>query len=166
MTGALQYRALERNTGSVGLASVLCTAIKATNPEIAAISQHQDPASPNAAATNKVIVLELAKQLAGIGADPTLALATGTFAPGTIGDPTAKGNSCDTPAASGPGCIVTENLLVDDATVDEINAAVAGITATGTTNGTDTGAANIAGTAVSTCEFSLHCILVDPGLLN
>ena len=41
MTDALIYAALERNTGKVGLASVTCTAIKATNPEIAAISQHQ-----------------------------------------------------------------------------------------------------------------------------
>jgi hypothetical protein len=39
--GALIYRALERNTGKVGLASVACTSIKAVNPEIAAISQHQ-----------------------------------------------------------------------------------------------------------------------------
>lgn len=41
MTNALIYAALERNTGKVGLASVSCTAIKAQNPEIAAISQHQ-----------------------------------------------------------------------------------------------------------------------------
>ena len=41
MTNALIYAALERNTGKVGLASVLCTAIKAKNPEIAAVSQHQ-----------------------------------------------------------------------------------------------------------------------------
>ena len=41
MTNALIYAALERNTGKVGQASVLCTAIKAKNPEIAAISQHQ-----------------------------------------------------------------------------------------------------------------------------
>lgn len=41
MTAALIYRALERNTGAVGLASVECTAIKAVNPEIAALSQHQ-----------------------------------------------------------------------------------------------------------------------------
>ena len=41
MTDALIYAALERNTGKVGQASVTCTAIKATNPEIAAISQHQ-----------------------------------------------------------------------------------------------------------------------------
>jgi hypothetical protein len=37
MTAALIYRALERNTGKVGLASVACTSIKAVNPEIAAI---------------------------------------------------------------------------------------------------------------------------------
>lgn len=53
---------------------------------------------------------------------------SGTFAPGTIGDPTAKGNSCDD--ANDPiGCIFTQNLLVDDATTDEINAAVAGVSA-------------------------------------
>ena len=41
---ALIYRALERNTGTVGLASVACTSFKPVNPEIAAISQHQvDP---------------------------------------------------------------------------------------------------------------------------
>lgn len=40
-TDALVFAALERNTGSVGLESVLCTAITAVNPEIAAISQHQ-----------------------------------------------------------------------------------------------------------------------------
>lgn len=83
MAGALVYRALERNTGSVGLASVLCTET-AANSEIAAISQHQDPASTNAAATNKGIALALAQQLAGIGADPLLALESGTFAPGTV----------------------------------------------------------------------------------
>jgi hypothetical protein len=41
MVDALVFQALERNTGSVGLKSVLCTAIPAKNPEIAAISQHQ-----------------------------------------------------------------------------------------------------------------------------
>ena len=38
---ALIYRALERNTGKVGLASNACTSLKAVNPEIAAIQQHQ-----------------------------------------------------------------------------------------------------------------------------
>lgn len=119
MTAALVYRALERNTGAVGQASVLCTAVQAVNPEIAALSQHQDPASTDAAATNKQITLDLALQIASIGGDPTIALQSGTFAPGTIGDPTAKGNSCDT-----EDCIFSQNLLVEDATEDEINAAV------------------------------------------
>ena len=86
MAGALMYRALERNTGKVGLASVLCTET-AANPEIAALSQHQDPASANAATTNKGIALALAQQLAGIGADPLLALESGTFAPGSVSVP-------------------------------------------------------------------------------
>lgn len=88
MTAALVYRALERNTGSVGLASVPCTSITAVNPEIAAVQQHQDPASSGAAAINKNIVLTLAQQIASIGGDPQTALQSGTFAPGTIGDPT------------------------------------------------------------------------------
>jgi hypothetical protein len=87
MADALIYRALERNTAGVGVASVACTAIQAVNPEIAAIQQHQDPASPGAAATNKAIVLELAKQLAAIGADPQDALLSGTFQPGDVSSP-------------------------------------------------------------------------------
>ncbi|KAJ7763066.1 hypothetical protein B0H16DRAFT_1883924 [Mycena metata] len=118
MSDALTFRALERNTGTVGGASAPCTSIKAVNPEIAAIQQHQaslyildvalpclfafdsfqDPASPNAAAVNKAIVLELAKQIASIGGNPQDALRSGTFAPGNTAD----------------------------ATADEINAAVAG----------------------------------------
>ncbi|KAL2443768.1 hypothetical protein ABEF95_012048 [Exophiala dermatitidis] len=124
MTAALIYRALERNTGAVGQASVPCTAIQAVNPEIAAISQHQDPASDNAAETNKAIVLELAVQIANIGGNPVDALQSGTFAPGQIGDPTAAGNGCDD-QDDDVGCIFTQNLLVEDATEDEINAAVA-----------------------------------------
>ncbi len=38
---ALIYRALERNSGAVGLVTAPCTSIKAVNPEIAAIAQHQ-----------------------------------------------------------------------------------------------------------------------------
>jgi hypothetical protein len=41
MVAALQYRAIERNTGSVGLKSVTCTSFKAVNPEIAAVQQQQ-----------------------------------------------------------------------------------------------------------------------------
>ncbi|KZT67788.1 hypothetical protein DAEQUDRAFT_766940 [Daedalea quercina L-15889] len=127
MVYALIFRALERNTVSVGTASELCNET-ATNPEVNAISQHQDPASTNANATNKAIVLELAQQIASVGGDPTLALMSGTFAAGMIGDPTAKGNSCDVEDDQ-IGCIFTQNLLVDDATTDEINAAVSGVSA-------------------------------------
>jgi hypothetical protein len=121
MTAALQYRALERNTGQVGLASVACTSITAVNVEIAAIQQHQDPASDNAAEINKAIVLELAKQIASIGGNPIDALATGTFPPGELGDPTAAGKTCDD-ANDANGCINTLGLLILDATEDEINA--------------------------------------------
>jgi hypothetical protein len=119
---------LERNTGKVGLASVACTSIKAVNPEIAAIQQHQDPASSNAAATNKAIVLELAKQIAAVGGDPQDALKSGTFQPGSLSDDTGKGNTCDV-VDDTVGCIFTQNLLVDDATAAEITAAVGGAAA-------------------------------------
>lgn len=122
---ALIYRALEKNTGSVGQTSDPCASIQAVNPEIAAIQQHQDPASTNAASVNKAIVLALAQQINAVGGNPLDALKSGTFAPGNIGDPTGKGNTCDD--ANDPiGCIFTQNLLVDDASNDEINAAVAG----------------------------------------
>lgn len=94
MTAALTYRALERNTGKVGLASQACTSIKATNPEIAAISQHQDPASPNAAAVNKAVTLALAKEIARVGGNPNDALKSGTFKPGSLTDSSGKGNTC------------------------------------------------------------------------
>ncbi|OCL06606.1 hypothetical protein AOQ84DRAFT_390066, partial [Glonium stellatum] len=128
MTAALIYRALERNTGKVGLASVPCTSIQAVNPEIQAIQQHQDPASSGAAATNKGIVLELAKQIAQVGGDPQDALKSGTFAPGNLDDNTGAGNTCDV-ADDEVGCIISQNLLVEDATADEINTAVQGISA-------------------------------------
>jgi len=149
---ALQFRALERNTGSVGLASVACTAITAVNPEIAAISQHQDPASPNAAATNKAVVLELAKQIAAVGGDPQLALKTGTFAPGSTSDTTGKGNTCDVDEDD-EGCIFTQNLLVEDATAAEISAAVAGVAAATTAASaasTSTSAAAAVATTIAT----------------
>jgi len=125
MADALNYAALERNTGSVGLLSAACTDA-AVNPEIQAVQQHQDPAATGAAAINKAITLALATQLASIGADPQLALLSGTFAPGKIGDPTGAGNTCDV-ADDVEGCIFSQNLLVDDATAAEITAAVAGI---------------------------------------
>ncbi|RMZ85714.1 hypothetical protein DV737_g399, partial [Chaetothyriales sp. CBS 132003] len=145
MAGALLYRAIERNTGSVGLASAICEET-ATNPEIAAITQHQDPASSGAAAVNKGIVLALAKQLAAIGADPLLALESGTFAPGTIGDPTAAGNTCDT-EDDDPGCIFSQSLLVLDATEAEISSAVAATLST-VTSATTTATTEAAGVNV------------------
>ncbi|KAG6811632.1 hypothetical protein H0H92_006501 [Tricholoma furcatifolium] len=148
---ALIYRALERNTGQVGLASNTCTSIKAVNPEIAAIQQHQDPASANAIAINKAIVLELAKQIASVGGDPQDALKSGTFAPGNLDDSTGKGNTCDD--ANDPvGCIFTQNLLVDDATAAEIGAAVAGITASST--GTTTSTATSSSSSTSNADTS------------
>lgn len=103
--------------------------------------QHQDPASPNAAAVNKAITLALAVEIAKIGGDPQTALKAGTFAPvrppfshyrigadsciqGTIGDNTARGNTCDD-QNDPTGCIFTQNKLVEDATPAEIVAAVA-----------------------------------------
>ncbi|KAH8824937.1 hypothetical protein DL96DRAFT_1466823 [Flagelloscypha sp. PMI_526] len=142
MTTALLYRALERNTGAVGQASPLCSSIKAVNPEIAALTQHQDPAGQGAQAANKALTLTLAKQIASIGGDPVRALDAGTFAPGQIGDPTAKGNTCDD-ANDAVGCIVSQNLLVKDATEAEITAAVGGAAAGGAASGAAaSGAAN------------------------
>ena len=82
MAMALVFRALERNTGSVGLASAPCVSIKAVNPEVAALQQHQDPAGDGAQALNKMIATELAKQIAAVGGDPALANEASTFAPG------------------------------------------------------------------------------------
>lgn len=125
---AIMFRALERNTGSVGLASVACNET-AQNPEIAAIKQHQDPASAEASG-NKQIALDVATQLASIGADPNLAIQTGTFAPGQKNDNTGAGNTCDD-ANDAVGCIISQNLLVPDVTEDEIATAVKGVSAGG-----------------------------------
>jgi hypothetical protein len=125
MTAALIYRALERNTGSVGLKSVPCASIKAVNPEIAALQQHQDPAADGAAALNKQIATDLAAQIAAVGGDATLANEASTFAPGKIGDNTGAGNTCDD-AEDKAGCINSQNLRVDDLSAAEITAASAG----------------------------------------
>ncbi|RPD77987.1 hypothetical protein L226DRAFT_458808 [Lentinus tigrinus ALCF2SS1-7] len=155
MVNALLFRAIERNTGKVGLASALCTQT-AKNPEIAAITQHQDPASPNAAATNKAIVLELAKQIAAVGGNPQDALKSGTFAPGNLNDNTGKGNSCDD--ANDPnGCIFTQNLLVEDATADEINAAVAGVSSG---NNAAASASSSAASATSSADCAEETVTV------
>ncbi|PBK97692.1 hypothetical protein ARMGADRAFT_1052187 [Armillaria gallica] len=147
MVAALIYRALERNSGSVGATTDACTSIKAVNPEIAAIQQHQDPASDNAAAVNKAIVLELANQIAAVGGNPQDALKSGTFAPGQIGDPTGAGNTCDV-ADDATGCIFTQNLLIEDATADEIDAAVAGGNASSATDNSSNSDASDAASSV------------------
>ncbi|KAF4500847.1 cell wall manno [Fusarium agapanthi] len=133
MAGALLFQAIERNTAGVGVASKLCDEA-AVNPEIGALTQHQDAASTGAGAINKAVTLELAKQLAGIGADPNLALLSGTFAPGDTSDTTGKGNSCDEEEPD-LGCIFSQGLLVMDATEDEISSAVADVTPTFTGTG-------------------------------
>ncbi|ERF77145.1 hypothetical protein EPUS_09318 [Endocarpon pusillum Z07020] len=130
MASALIYRALERNTAKVGQVSNTCTSIQAINPEIAVLQQHQDPASQGAAEGNKAIVLELAKQISAIGGDPQEALKSGTFQPGDLADASGKGNTCDD-LNDPEGCIFTQNLLVEDATADEITAVVGGATGGG-----------------------------------
>ncbi|KAH7081657.1 hypothetical protein BKA63DRAFT_214373 [Paraphoma chrysanthemicola] len=126
MTNALIFRALERNTGQIGLASVPCASIQAVNPEIAALQQHQDPAGEGAQELNKQIAAELARQIASVGGDPALANEASTFAPGDLNDATAAGNTCDDPNDDA-GCINSLNLRVDDLSADEIAAAVADV---------------------------------------
>lgn len=145
---ALMFAALERNTAGVGTASVICNQT-AVNPEIAAVQQHQDPASTGAAAHNKAAVLALAVQLASIGADPQEALLSGTFAPGSTSDNTGAGNTCDT-ADDEPGCIFTQNLLVDDATAAEIDAAVSSAGVSVSTSGSSSATASVAQAAAAT----------------
>ncbi|KIK07954.1 hypothetical protein K443DRAFT_672836 [Laccaria amethystina LaAM-08-1] len=145
---ALIYRALERNSGKVGLATDLCTSIEAVNPEVAAIQQHQDPASQNATAINRAITFELARQIAAIGGNPQDALKAGTFKPGSLNDNTGKGHTCDD-ANDAAGCIFSQGLLVPDATTAELNAAVAGAApADGTTPSTASDSSSI---PVATC---------------
>lgn len=137
MTDALIFRALERNTGSVGLESVPCETIQAVNPEIDALQQHQDAAADGAQELNKQIATELARQIASIGGDPLRANEASTFAPGEIGDPTANGGGCND-ENDADGCINTLGLKVDDLSEEEILAAVtdvAGGGAAGNNNG-------------------------------
>jgi hypothetical protein len=130
MTNALIFRALERNSGSVGAASVPCETIQAVNPEIAALQQHQDPAGEGAQELNKKIAAELARQIASIGGDPLLANEASTFAPGDVDDATGAGNTCDD-ENDDAGCINTLGLRVDDLSENEIVAAVMNINETG-----------------------------------
>jgi len=156
MVGALIFRALERNSGKVGQTTDPCTSITAVNPEIAAIQQHQDPASPNAAAVNKAIVLELARQINSVGGNPLDALKSGTFAPGNLNDPTARGNSCDD-IDDPNGCIFTKNLLVNDATPEEISAAVGNTNSTSPTTSTTNSASSTSTSTIVDTSAAQTC---------
>ncbi|KAL2914698.1 hypothetical protein HK105_205838 [Polyrhizophydium stewartii] len=94
----MQFRVLERNSGSVGGAQATCTKTPA-NAELAGLTQLQDPASAEGKSGNAGIQTQLAKNLLKLGftADEaaSLALQTSTFGPGQIGDNTARGLSCD-----------------------------------------------------------------------
>ncbi|KAG8800564.1 hypothetical protein FRC17_006842 [Serendipita sp. 399] len=114
LVAALIFRALERNTAAVGVASEPCLTYVPVNKELSTFKQHQDPASPGAQSNNKAVVLELARQISLIGGEPSHALYSGTFAPGEIGgDP--KGKSCNE-----SDCIFEEGVLVKDASPAEI----------------------------------------------
>ncbi|KAK0386984.1 hypothetical protein NLU13_5298 [Sarocladium strictum] len=163
MAGALMFQAIERNTGKVGQASVLCNE-PTVNPEIGALISHQDAASENAGAINKAVTLELARQLAGIGADPNLALLTGTFAPGDVNDNTGAGLTCDTEDRK-LGCIYTEKRLVLDATEDEVASAVSGVqqTFTGTGGISATDLVNLADFDVAKVTGNFDLAKAAPG---
>jgi hypothetical protein len=69
-------------------------------------------------------------------------LKSGTFAPGDVNDPTAAGHTCDD-ANDEQGCIFTKNLLVPDATTEEINAAVSGGSVAANSTTTPSGGAGV-----------------------
>lgn len=98
--------------------------MNAVNPEIAALEQHQDPASDGATDHNRAVILELARQISLIGGIATRATDAGTFAPSTPGD--SKGNTCDE-----SNCIYENNRLQVLVTNDEIASYVSQCVATG-----------------------------------
>ncbi len=128
MRSSVSFISLEYSSSdTVGIKSRLCTTITAVNPEIAALVQHQDPASDGASDHNRAVVLELARQIYLIGGNATLAtLATdaGTFAPGTVGND--KGNTCNE-----SDCIYEQNRLQRLVSNDEIASYVSQCVPTG-----------------------------------
>ncbi|CCA67813.1 hypothetical protein PIIN_01637 [Serendipita indica DSM 11827] len=114
LVASLIYRALERNTAAVGLASEPCKSYVPVNKELETFKQHQDPAAPGAQANNKATVLELARQIMLLGGEPTDALYSGTFTAADLNGP-AAGNSCNS-----NDCIFENNLLIRDASMAEI----------------------------------------------
>lgn len=97
----IQYAALERNTGLAGTASAICKD-QPKNKELLKVKAHQDPGSKGAAAINKAVELEVAKQMFALGFSANdsadLAQRTATFS-GTLDRKASKsaGNSCDAP---------------------------------------------------------------------
>lgn len=109
---------------------------------------------------NKAITLELAKQIKSVGGDPQLALKAGTFKPGDPTDTTGKGNSCDD-ANDAAGCIFSQNLIVEDATAAEIDAAVAGTAAGAGTGGNAAASASVSASVVDTASTTAIATATD-----
>ena len=85
-----------------------------------------------------------------------MALDTGTFAPGSLTDNTGAGNTCDT--QNDPvGCIFTKDLLVLDATEDEIAAAVASVSASSSSVSTSSIAAPPPAASSTTAVLTADC---------
>ncbi|KAJ3020529.1 hypothetical protein HKX48_000666 [Thoreauomyces humboldtii] len=117
---ALQFRALERNTPTVGGQSDNATAIP-VNSELVGIVQHQDPAGGAASsAGNRATELALAKAIVKLGFETQtavgMALDTATFIMGDVADSTGLGNTCNvrpgTPEATAGGFVFTTNSTV------------------------------------------------------
>ncbi|WAR52672.1 hypothetical protein PtB15_2B96 [Puccinia triticina] len=118
---AIIFASVEKNTKTVGVASVPCKSKKMVNPEIERLIQHQDAASPGAAENNKKSALLAALSLKEIGSDPSISLRTGTFKAGdTKNTNNGRGNSCDDEKDT-EGCIFTKKALVEDVTKAEID---------------------------------------------
>ncbi len=80
---AIMYRSLERNTNTVGQKSTICDRAP-KNPELATITQHQDPAAEGQPKINQDVELAVAAALAKIGVKDFVdkAKLTATFPPG------------------------------------------------------------------------------------
>ncbi|KAI8461601.1 hypothetical protein BY996DRAFT_6408554 [Phakopsora pachyrhizi] len=116
---AIIFASLERNTQRVGQASKACTAIKAKNPEIERLIQHQDAASPGAKENNVLSALLAAESINEIKGDVNRAILTGTFPPAKPGQNNNAGLTCDDEKDE-KGCIFTKKLFVPDITEADI----------------------------------------------
>ncbi|KAJ3321412.1 hypothetical protein HDV06_004397 [Boothiomyces sp. JEL0866] len=93
-----QYFTLERNTKAVGQPSSVCKQTP-KNKELQLFAQHQDAAGPDAAANNKNVKVQVAKQAVALGFSAeeavNLSAQTATFPPGDTNDKSGKGSTCD-----------------------------------------------------------------------